>query len=152
MTITKKENGAKKLVEAILKGLPSIEVGIFQGGKGSRTYGKGGPATVLDIANYQEFGTRNIPARSFIGAWFDKEARKLLPVMVSLATKVAKGTLTREQYIKKLGNLAVGGIQKYISQGIPPPLSDTTIKRKGSSKPLIDTGLLRSSITFRESK
>ncbi|KCZ71586.1 hypothetical protein ANME2D_02321 [Candidatus Methanoperedens nitroreducens] len=33
-----------------------------------------------------------------------------------------------------------------ITRGIPPPLKQATIRRKGSSTPLIDTGLMRSQI------
>lgn len=146
------DKGASKLLKAIQEGLPSVDVGVLQGSESSRKYGDGGPATVLDIANYQELGTKTIPPRPFISGWFDKHSHELIPQIKALAAKVAKGELTPEEYLRKLGNLAVGGIQKYMASGVPPALSQATIDRKGSSKPLIDTGLLRSSITFRESK
>ena len=150
MSVTTKDKGASKVTKALAEGLPSIEVGILQGDKSSKKYDGTSPATVLEVANFQEFGTNTIPARPFVSGWFDKQSHLLTPTIAALAAKVVKGELTPSQYVKALGNLAVGGIQKYISQGIPPALAASTVKRKGSSTPLIDTGLLRSSITFRE--
>jgi hypothetical protein len=43
----------------------------------------------------------------------------------------------------------VGVIKQRIANGIAPPNSPYTIARKGSSKPLIDTGQLRNSITYQ---
>jgi hypothetical protein len=145
--ITVKDNGAKALQKAIAAGAPVVDVGIL-GTKAGKAHGK--RATVADIAGYQEFGTKHIPARPFISGWFDKHASELDELLQALAKALVEGKITREQYVKLLGNKAVGEIQKYIATNIPPPLLPATIKRKGSSVALIDTGVLRSSITFRK--
>jgi hypothetical protein len=44
---------------------------------------------------------------------------------------------------------AAADVQAYMVNGKFAPLKAKTIKRKGSSKPLIDTGQLRQSITYR---
>jgi hypothetical protein len=49
--------------------------------------------------------------------------------------------------LDRLGAKFVGDIQRRIKAHIPPPLQQSTIDRKGSSTPLIDTGVLWSSIT-----
>ena len=57
----------------------------------------------------------------------------------------------KEQILRKAGAFLEGAIKQKITQGDPswPPLKPETIKRKGSSKPLIDTGKLRASITHK---
>jgi len=57
----------------------------------------------------------------------------------------------KEQILRKAGVFLEGAIKQKITQGDPswPPLKPETIKRKGSSKPLIDTGKLRASITHK---
>ena len=62
--------------------------------------------------------------------------------------RVIKRELTPEQLADLLGQKYVGQIQARISAGIPPPLAESTIARKGSSVPLIDTGQLRSAVTY----
>ncbi|WP_252715295.1 hypothetical protein [Acinetobacter junii] len=48
-----------------------------------------------------------------------------------------------------LGMQAAADVQMYMVNGKFAPLKAKTIKRKGSSKPLIDTGQLRQSITYK---
>ena len=57
----------------------------------------------------------------------------------------------KEQILRKAGAFLEGAIKQKITEGDPswPPLKPETIKRKGSSKPLIDTGKLRASITHK---
>ena len=57
----------------------------------------------------------------------------------------------KEQILRVAGAFLEGRIKEKITEGDPdwPPLRPETIKRKGSSKPLIDTGKLRASITHK---
>jgi len=57
----------------------------------------------------------------------------------------------KEQILRKAGAFLEGAIKQKITEGDPswPPLKPETIKRKGSSKPLINTGKLRASITHK---
>lgn len=48
--------------------------------------------------------------------------------------------------LELLGLRAVGDVQSRIADGIEPAISKATAARKGSTKPLIDTGRLRQSI------
>jgi hypothetical protein len=105
--------------------------------------------TVLDVANWMEFGTATVPARSFIRAWFDENKERANRTLVALLWSVIDGKLTKAQMLAVLGLRFVAQIQLRISDGIPPPLKQATIDRKGSSVPLISTGQLRSSITHR---
>ncbi|WP_290597045.1 MULTISPECIES: HK97-gp10 family putative phage morphogenesis protein [unclassified Archaeoglobus] len=57
----------------------------------------------------------------------------------------------KERILSLVGAFLEDQIKKTISHGRAewPPLSPETIKRKGSSKPLLDTGHLRDSITHK---
>jgi hypothetical protein len=104
--------------------------------------------TMVELAEIHEFGL-GVPQRSFIGAWFDNAESEMRSEMTQVLDdlmheKIASASVGLEQ----LGNLYVAKIQKEIADGIDPALSPITIAIKGSSVPLIDTGQLRSSITY----
>ena len=123
----------------------TIEVGIM-GDKGGAAKGA---LTVLDVATFHEFGM-GVPERSFIRGWYDAfhpTAQKQISAMLQA---VVKGTRTKSQAMELLGVRWVGEIQKYIVAGTNfQPLARVTILRKGSSAPLIDTGQLKASVTYR---
>ena len=50
--------------------------------------------------------------------------------------------------LEQLGAMAVGEVQKYVTELDTPPNAPSTIRQKGSSNPLINTGALRQSITY----
>jgi hypothetical protein len=56
---------------------------------------------------------------------------------------------TLDQTLNKLGILAQGDIQQEITDLRDPPNAPATIKAKGSSNPLIDTGEMRSKVTWQ---
>lgn len=53
-----------------------------------------------------------------------------------------------EQVYEKLGMLATNDVKAYFVSGNFVPLKQSTIDAKGSSKPLIDSGELRNSISY----
>lgn len=105
--------------------------------------------TVVDVATFHEFGLGNNPRRSFIGDYFDQNEDQIKKWSSKAVQDFIAGKKTREQALNYVGSMIVGGIQARIAAGINPPLSNETIQRKGSSVPLIDTGQLRTSITYR---
>jgi hypothetical protein len=107
--------------------------------------------TILDIATINEFGSADgthPPSRSFVRAWFDAEEPKIRELLVQQMGLAILGRLTRQQVLDRIGAYCVGQIQARVAQGIAPPNRPSTIAKKGSSTPLIDTGLLRSSVSF----
>jgi len=105
--------------------------------------------TVIEVACWNEFGTDDIPARSFIRAWFDENKARIKDDLRKLMQSVVQGTRTKEQILELLAQRCVGEIQQRIADGIPPENAASTIAQKGSSTPLIDTGQLRSSVSYR---
>lgn len=51
--------------------------------------------------------------------------------------------------LEKIGLLVVGEVQQYMTDLKEPPNSAYTIAQKGSGNPLIDTGALRASVTYK---
>jgi hypothetical protein len=152
VTIKDVDHGYRKLVATVLglqKDRPQIAVGVLASDAGKSE----GATTVLDIATWNEFGTKDskgerIPARSFIRGWFDENRAQAQKRLKGLLQKVIKGDLTEDQALEQFGLWAQAGIQQRMAQGIPPPNAESTVKQKGSSTPLIDTGVLRSSVSF----
>lgn len=103
--------------------------------------------SLLEVAIVHELGGGHVPARSFIRATVDAKRADILKLQVALAQQVLLGKITPEQALSQLGAKVAAWMKTRIAEGIAPPLSEATIKRKGSSVPLIDTGQLRSSIT-----
>lgn len=125
----------------------SLVVGLMAG-KGDEPH-KGTPGTtVLQIGVIHEFGL-GVPERSFIRGWFDvfnPTAKKQISVVLE---SVVAGKRTKAEALELLGVRFVGEAQKFMVTGPFAPLAPSTIRAKGSSKPLIDTGQMRSSITYR---
>lgn len=149
MSVSDKDKGYKKLLAKVMGPKPSVKVGIF-GAKGSEQH-EGSALSVLEIATFHEFGL-GVPERSFLRAWCDENGPAAEAFLAKQCEKALAGELTWEQVLERLGLYCVAGIQTKISNNIPPPLADETIKRKGSSVALIDTGQLRSSITYEVTK
>lgn len=102
------------------------------------------------VAAIQEYGSANgnIPERSFLRSGVtdsEPQVKKLYEKMIPEAIDKDLDIRTIQSLV---GELVVGRIVERISEGIDPANSPETIKRKGSSTPLIDTGHLRQSITY----
>lgn len=157
--VTDRDKGFKKTLANLSAAYPAILVGVLEseGSKPHRLKEKGPhavqahPMTVYDIAAIHEFGAPEvgIPKRSFIRGYFDESEEKLRKDLAKLIPSIVQGTRTPEEVVNLMGVRMVGQIQARIAKRIPPPLKQATIDRKGSSVPLIDTGQLRASITYR---
>lgn len=112
--------------------------------------------SLVEIAAVHEFGSRDgrIPQRSFIRAGIKDSQPQLVRFLQNLARAVLKDPAAShsavDEALNKLGAFAANSVKRYVTKNnIPPPLSPRTIVRKGSSKPLIDTGQLVNSITWQ---
>lgn len=102
------------------------------------------------IATANEFGTRTIPERSFIRATFDSKQREIRSLQNRLYGSLLDRKITVEKGLKILGVFMVSKIQERITNLRFPANAPSTIERKGSSNPLIDSGQLRASIISKE--
>lgn len=99
-------------------------------------------------AYIHEFGI-GVPERSFIRAPLNANALKYKKAFEWVAEQCANKKMELDKGLSQIGFMMLADIQKTIEAGIPPPNAPSTIKQKGSDTPLIDTGRLRQSITFR---
>ena len=91
----------------------------------------------------------NIPERSFIRGTFDNKLKEIEKQGETLLENVILGDLEVKEYYQLFGAILVGFIQEYMTDLREPANSQFTIDRKGSSNPLIDSGRLRQSITWK---
>lgn len=144
MAVRDEDRGYKALVETVFKfGKPVVHVGILEADGGEDH----GGMTVAEVAAIHEFGL-GVPERSFLRAWFDENEDRAREAIRRLLVSVIAGKRTKEQALELFGQWAQGEIQARIAAGIPPGLAESTIAKKGSSVPLIDTGQLRSAISY----
>ena len=135
------KNIFKKLQELKNK---TLQAGIL---KDAGTNEKG--TYIADYASYNEFGTINMPARPFLSSTFDEQSEKWQSTTGKIIDNIIDGDPTIiDNLIGLLGEQVVGDIKEKIDSNVPPPLSPATIKRKKSTRTLIDTGIMRNSIKY----
>ena len=110
--------------------------------------GSSTPIDVCEIAATNEFGTDKIPSRPFMRQTADHKEGELKKFMEDRAVEAVHGRITAEEAFTKIGVKTKGAIQQQIRDGEFVPDSPQTIRRKGSDKPLIDTGRMRQSVDF----
>jgi len=140
-----------------------VHIGIFADAKRE----DGAPMLVIAAAN--EFGAKIpkrqarfgnlddenpggwviIPERSYLRAWFDENVDALQATMERLIGQVVEGKISGRAALETIGGYVVTHIQAYMVDLKTPPNAPSTIARKGSSNPLIDTGQLKDAITWR---
>jgi hypothetical protein len=115
---------------------------------GAAHEGSSAPQSVAEIAAHHEFGApeANIPQRSFLRAGIDGAQSEIGTAVEELTKKVIDGAMTAEVAAARLGLVGVRAVQRKLIDGPFVPLSEKTIKAKGSSRPLIDTGQMRRSV------
>lgn len=102
-----------------------------------------------ELAAVHEFGTKDgrIPERSFIRSSMTENSASYVDTHAENLRKVIRGEMPFDKSLDLLGVRAAADVQQNIRNGDFESLAQSTIDRKGSSKPLIDTGNLRQSIT-----
>jgi hypothetical protein len=106
------------------------------------------PLSVVEIARIHEFGLGNAPERSFLRSSFDDNARGYQRYMVNGIRRELLDALAKNQVLLPAGSVTLkrialkreGDVKRKIRSHIPPPNTAATIRRKGSSTPLVDTG------------
>ena len=103
---------------------------------------------IAEYAAYNEFGTENIPERSFMRSTFDENLSGIKQDMDRRYGQVLKGELDVSRALGLIGLRHQDQIKDKIGSNLPPPNAPATIEKKGSSKTLIDTGAMKNSIHY----
>lgn len=112
------------------------KVRFLKDGQGFMVLGETGPHKIT------------IPERSFLRVPLRANQKEFANAFRQIMPKVARGELTIEQALNQIGAKAASVSQEAIAAGIAPANAPSTVRQKGSSKPLIDKGHLRQAITW----
>lgn len=108
--------------------------------------------TMIELAAIHEFGSpaAGVPERSFIRRTFEVKTAELKVIKRRLAERVVTGKMTIGDALEILGSWGAAEVKKTITvgPGVPPPNAPSTVERKGSARPLVDTGRLVGSIQW----
>ena len=127
------------------------EVGFFENSR----YDDGTQVAMVAAAN--EFGIqfdktqRKIPSRPFFRNANKKVVKKLVDLLAESLEKSLTYILSKQD-MNRLGAAHQGAIQKEIRDLKEPPNAPETIARKGSENPLIASGTMRRSVTYKTIK
>jgi len=126
----------------------------FQEGSVTRAQVKGNRAkkaglSMPQIAAQNEFGTDIIPARPFMVPAIAENNTKVTNAIRNEYDKIILGNSTIKRSLGLIGNFAVNLIKLKIRSIRYPPNAPSTIRRKKSSKPLIDFGQMIQSVTYK---
>jgi hypothetical protein len=130
-----------------------VKVGVLAS-KGGNEQVEGAPAgfDLVALAATHEYGSSDghVPERSFLRRTLNLKRE----VFAAAAAKIARGLLADKLDFRKgldiLGALGATEVKKTITEGegVPPPNAPSTVARKGSSRPLVDTGRMLNAITW----
>lgn len=129
----------------------SVDIGILGKDFPSDLASKGGKSGGLNVAEYaivNEFGSEKvgIPERSFLRSTVDANRLKSRKRLRSLFNLITLGKMTVEKALGLFGVEIVGKVKKTITNLRSPPNAPSTVARKRSSNPLIDSGTMRNRI------
>ena len=115
---------------------------------GSQNHSEG--ITVFQIGMIHEFGVpeKNIPRRSFIRVPIENNIKEITKLIENNHRLVSENAMSAKVALDRIGIKAQNTIKESFRKNDWKPNSRATIKRKGSSRPLIDTGQLVGSISF----
>lgn len=109
---------------------------------------------LAEIAFIMEKGStvNKIPPRPFMQQTRIMNEKKVAGLSKKYLSAITTGKMSAMDAIKKLGASYEGAMKKIFISGTFAPNAPSTARRKKSSRPLIDTGLLRQSIKYKVAK
>jgi len=139
-----KKNGGIEAIKDRIKTPGTVDIGVIDAGKHSS-----GDLTVAQIAFINEFGV-GVPERSFMRTTIAKERSKIKAKKKKYLSLITKGEMKTNKALALLGEYLADKIRLKIIKIKSPPNSPRTIAlKKGKANPLIDTGQMKNSITYK---
>lgn len=153
----------RRRLDAILREVDRLKrATVTLGIHGDAGQHEGAGVTVAQVGAFHEFGTSDVPERSFLRATVDGD-RTIMETAEDAVRAVATGDMSAEKAANRVGVVGVGAIKRRIQSRIPPPLSEATVARRQAKgahggglasmgnalTPLIDSGQLIQSIQYR---
>lgn len=149
-SITYKDLGAKKIFEQLADlGTYDLTIG-FQGVEG-REFHPEAKVSLATVALFNEYGTINMPARSFLRSTMKEKADVIVRLFAENTAQVATGEATAIEALRRTGNGIVALVKEKIltSRQWAVPNTEATLRSKGRNKPpLIDTSYMIKNLTW----
>lgn len=123
-----------------------VRAGFHRGKKGKKSDGTPSQTDLVDIALYNELGTDTIPARPFLAQTAEQQGNTIKRAGCELVVQVVEGKMDAKNVLKQIGVIAQAAVSYQIENGTFKENKISTIKRKKSDQPLIDTGILKKSV------
>ncbi len=124
-----------------------MTVGIHEE-EGGDSHDLNGELTVAQVANIQEFGAGDVPARSWLRRWAQKYQAMVVKMLRAELTKMAKKQDYDLRPLEPIANIATSTMrQQFVGGEIRPLNAPSTLARKApETRPLIWTGQMTRSI------
>lgn len=90
-----------------------------------------------------------IPERAFLRNGYDENKDEVIAKAEAVLGDVIGGTMSENQLFEIIGLLMKSKIQDYARDLDSPPNHPYTVEKKGSSNPLVDTGDMIGSISYK---
>lgn len=91
-----------------------------------------------------------VPSRPFVKQSFDGAKREpFVRNMKKLLKMISQGDMSTLVALERIGRMGETRVKDEIINGQFAPNAPFTVNKKGSSKPLIDSGKMRSSVTYK---
>lgn len=112
--------------------------------------------SVWEAAAWSEFGVAakdgrgwRQPPRPWLRGWFDENKDLVVFWLRGEMQRVVRGEQTREQALENVGRRCVHGVKQRILSGIEPENAEATVRKKGFSLPLFNTGKFVKAIAYK---
>ena len=137
---------AIKQIKLVERNNPIVKSGVLESAGAHKT----GKTTVAQIAAWNHFGVQKtkgpgIPARPWMQIAIDKKLIKWERLAEFSVLKIYAGHWDVKKALDVIGTQMTADFKRSLTQLKEPPNADSTIRRKKSSNPLIDSGQLRAS-------
>ena len=149
-TTTVRDRGADRAIKEIAKAKkePFVKVGFLEEGEPRKDSGP----TNAQIAFWNEFGTSRIPERPFMRLTWIRKRRDIAKVIDKTIGEIQVGRMTVAEALGIIGLKAQQATKRTIVTLRDPPNAPSTIMRKKSSNPLIDTSQMLNSVQYKVSE
>lgn len=109
------------------------EVRFLKSGSGYAELGVTGPHKI------------NIPARPWLNPGVESATKEIIQTIQDKTD----GGAGLDETLEAVGAVAAGAVKVYMTELKSPPNAASTIRKKGSANPLIDSGAMRASVTYK---
>jgi hypothetical protein len=140
----------KKYLSQLARVEAETRVGILSE-KGGGDPHNNAETNLAELAALHEFGSADgrILERSFLRSTFDAKKGEIPALAKPLVLKWLDGKTTLANVFKTLGAWLATEVKKKVTvEGVEPPNTPLTVARKGSARPLVDTGQLVRAISY----